>query len=168
MGEGEQAQSNAATATQLAFGTTLHTTKGTAELLKLIQLSGNSYGHPYLTKDDCPVGGEVKYYVKAEGSIGVVLAAATPDLDLDVQMQHNKRVWCCQLSNRTIYLAGEYVSDGRKAGPGEFPVPCTLEVTVNSANGTLALRIVGGEDLGVVIGTLPKQQPLHRPGGCYC
>ena len=57
------------------------------------------------------------------------------------------------------------MKNGRTSGPRAFPVPCTLEVTVNSANGTLALRVVGGEDLGVVIDTLPKQEPLHLAVG---
>ena len=129
------------------------------------KLDGDTYYYAYLSEKYCPVGEEVKYYVKVDGSNYVLLAAATSDLDLDVNMSFNKRVWGCWLCYRYIFLAGEISGDGRTAGPVEFPVPCTLEVTVNSANGTLALRIVGGEDLGVVIDTLPKQQPLHLAVG---
>ena len=43
----------------------------------------------------------------------------------------------------------------------------TLAVTVDSASGTLAVRIVGGEDLGIVIDSLPKQERLHLAVGTY-
>jgi hypothetical protein len=89
--------------------------------------------------------------VKIEGSNRVRLGAATPDLDLDVIMGGTGRVWCCYLYSRDIFLAWEIADAGRRAGPDIFPVPCALEITVNSANGTLALHIAGGEDLGVVI-----------------
>jgi len=143
-----------------------HTTKtvryNTAQLLEPNLLSGDSGAFAYLSENYCRVGQEMKYYVKVEGSNYVSLGAATPDLDLDVAMFKNKRVWYCNLYNRNIYLAGKPVRGGRRAGYDDFVVPCTLEVTVNSANGTLALCVVGGGDLGVVIdATLPKQQPLH-------
>jgi hypothetical protein len=100
----------------------------------------------------------------------MLLGAATPDLDVDVRMQKNKKVWCFGTRSRWMFLAGTKVGpNGRKGGPSEFPVEednsCSIVISVDSAVGTLSVKIVGGDDLGVVIDSLPKNEKLHLAVG---
>ena len=80
-------------------------------------------------------------------------------------MFNSKDAWCCYLWDRYISLVGKWVEDGRTAGSDEFTVPCTLNVTVNAKEGTLALAVVGEIDMGVVIRDIPTDAPLHLAVG---
>ena len=57
-----------------------------------------------------------------------------------------------------------WLGGGRTAGPDGFPAPCALVVTLDPANGTLAMRVLAGEDPGAVIGSIPKQERATSPG----
>lgn len=153
------------------FSPTLHTKKYSHVMKSPTQLHGDTHGYPFLSEKGCPPGGEMVYRVGVEGSNAVVLGAMryppAGTTNLEEWMCNSKDAWCCDLCSRYIFLAGKKVKGGRTAGPDEFTVPCTLDVTVNAKEGTLALAVVGGIDMGVVIRGMPTDAPLHLAVGTY-
>jgi hypothetical protein len=151
------------------FSETLHTTWDGSKLSDPRTLSGFTGCDPYLSDAACPPGEEMICRMLVEGDNNVFLGAMrnVEGMDLNEQMHYNEDVWCVFLGTRSTYLAGRGVSDGRTAGPEQFPVPVTLDVTINASDGTIAVAIVDGEDLGVVITSMETEAPLHLAVGTH-
>ena len=120
-------------------------------------------------KKGCPPDGEMEYRVRVGGSnyvrLGAMRYPPAGTTNLEEGMDESKDAWCCYIRTRHICLAGQDEYHGRMAGPGAFTVPCTLDVTVNAKEGTLALAVVGRIGICVVIRGMPTDAPLHLAVG---
>ena len=153
------------------FSRVLHTSHkdSKAKLDSPYTLLGYSCNYPYLATPACLPGNTATYRVKVEDSNIVMLGAMRNSeagcMDLEKQMQYNENAWCFSLCHRLTYIMGNQVNGGRKAGPEEFPVPVTLDITIDASAGTIAAAVVGGEDLGIIISGVKTDSPLHLAVG---
>lgn len=118
-----------------------------------------------LNSTRCAAGEVKSYRLRLDGSNDVYIGAASRDCDLHLSMTKNTGIWCCWLYDRSIFKAGKWIEDGRTKGPDSFLMPSEIIATIDTTNGTLAMKVVGGEDLGVVISSLPVNRPLHLSVG---
>ena len=142
------------TAARPMFSRVLHTSHkdSKAKLDSAYTLLGNTGSYPYLATPDLP-GNTATHRVKVEGSNYVTLGAMRNSeaggMDLEKWMHDNENAWGFPLHCRSTYIAGNQLYEGRKAGPEEFPVPVTLDITIDASVGTIAAAVVGGEDLAL-------------------
>ena len=153
------------TAARPSFSDTLHTSEGNAKLDSPYTLLGNTDSCPYLATPACLPGNTATYRVKVEGNnivrLGAMRNSEAGGMDLQKMMGANDDACGFGLYNRYTFIAGKVANEGRKAGPGEFPVPVTLDITIDASAGTIAAAVVGGEDLGIIISGVKTDSPLH-------